>query len=237
MFLGSIGYFVIEDIIGAIKKKRFIHISFHTKIVLTASLIIYLVSIMLLKIAEPNLTWLEAVFTSVTARTTGFSTINMAGTLPITKLIISFLMIIGGAPGSTSGGIRITSIAILALTVRATLRNKKNVVVYYKKIDLQTIRQAITNIVICAMLVLISMFIMEKVQIMRLDNNLFMCASAFSATGLSVTNVAKMNFASKVILEALMYIGRVGPISILSILIFKKKENQNIEYVSGNVML
>ena len=154
-----------------------------------------------------------------------------------TKLIISFLMIIGGAPGSTSGGIRITSIAILALTVRATLRNKKNVVVYYKKIDLQTIRQAITNIVICAMLVLISMFIMEKVQIMRLDNNLFMCASAFSATGLSVTNVAKMNFASKVILEALMYIGRVGPISILSILIFKKKENQNIEYVSGNVML
>lgn len=237
MFLGSIGYFVIEDIIGAIKKKHFIHISFHTKIVLTASLIIYLVSIMLLKIAEPNLTWLEAVFTSVTARTTGFSTINMAGTLPITKLIISFLMIIGGAPGSTSGGIRITSIAILALTVRATLRNKKNVVVYYKKIDLQTIRQAITNIVICVMLVLISMFIMEKVQIMRLDNNLFMCASAFSATGLSVTNVAKMNFASKVILEALMYIGRVGPISILSILIFKKKENQNIEYVSGNVML
>ncbi len=129
--------FVIEDIIGAIKKKRFIHISFHTKIVLTASFIIYLVSIMLLKIAEPNLTWLEAVFTSVTARTTGFSTINMAGTLPITKLIISFLMIIGGAPGSTSGGIRITSIAILALTVRATLRNKKDVIVYYKKIDLQ----------------------------------------------------------------------------------------------------
>lgn len=237
MFLGSIGYFVIEDIIGAIKKKRFIHISFHTKIVLTASLIIYLVSIMLLKIAEPNLTWLEAVFTSVTARTTGFSTINMAGMLPITKLIISFLMIIGGAPGSTSGGIRITSIAILALTVRATLRNKKDVVVFYKKIDLQTIRQAITNIVICLVLVLISMFIMEKVQIMRLDNNLFMCASAFSATGLSVTNVAKLNFASKVILEALMYIGRVGPISILSILIFKKKENQNIEYVSGNVML
>ena len=237
MFLGSIGYFVIEDIIGAIKKKRFIHINFHTKIVLTTSLIIYLISIILLKIAEPNLTWLEAVFTSVTARTTGFSTINMAGTLPITKLIISFLMIIGGAPGSTSGGIRITSIAILALTVRATLRNKKDVIVYYKKIDLQTIRQAITNIVICLVLVLISMFIMEKVQIMRLDNNLFMCASAFSATGLSVTNVANMNFTSKVILEALMYIGRVGPISILSILIFKKKENQNIEYVSGNVML
>ena len=237
MFLGSIGYFVIEDIIGCIKKKSFLHISFHTKIVLISSAIIYLLSIILIKIAEPNLTVLEAIFTSVTARTTGFSTINMSETLPITKLILSFLMLIGGAPGSTSGGIRITSIAILVLTVRATLRNKKDIVIFYKKIDLQTIRQAITNIVICCTLVLISMFVMEKVQVMRLDNNLFMCASAFSATGLSVTNVAEMNFASKIILTALMYIGRVGPISILSILILKKKENQNIEYVAGNIML
>ena len=237
MVLGSIGYFVIEDIITCMKKRNFSHIGFNTKIVLTASGIIYAISIILIKIAQPNLTWLETIFTSVTARTTGFTTINMKEILPVTKLLISFLMIIGGAPGSTSGGIRITSIAILVLTVRATLRNKKDIVVYYKKIDLRTIRQAITNIFICCLLVLISMFIMEKVQVMRLDNNLFMCASAFSATGLSVTNLASMNFLSKSILTGLMYIGRVGPISILSILIFKKKENQNIEYVSGSVML
>ena len=237
MVLGSIGYFVIEDIITCMKKRNFSHIGFNTKIVLTASGIIYAISIILIKIAQPNLTWLETIFTSVTARTTGFTTINMEEILPVTKLLISFLMIIGGAPGSTSGGIRITSIAILVLTVRATLRNKKDIVVYYKKIDLRTIRQAITNIFICCLLVLISMFIMEKVQVMRLDNNLFMCASAFSATGLSVTNLASMNFLSKSILTGLMYIGRVGPISILSILILKKKENQNIEYVSGSVML
>ncbi len=237
MVLGSIGYFVIEDIITCMKKRNFSHIGFNTKIVLTASGIIYVISIILIKIAQPNLTWLETIFTSVAARTTGFTTINMEEILPVTKLLISFLMIIGGAPGSTSGGIRITSIAILVLTVRATLRNKKDIVVYYKKIDLRTIRQAITNICICCLLVLISMFIMEKVQVMRLDNNLFMCASAFSATGLSVTNLASMNFLSKAILTGLMYIGRVGPISILSILILKKKENQNIEYVSGSVML
>ena len=237
MVLGSIGYFVIEDIITCMKKRNFSHIGFNTKIVLTASGIIYAISIILIKIAQPNLTWLETIFTSVTARTTGFTTINMEEILPVTKLLISFLMIIGGAPGSTSGGIRITSIAILVLTVRATLRNKKDIVVYYKKIDLRTIRQAITNIFICCLLVLISMFIMEKVQVMRLDNNLFMCASAFSATGLSVTNLASMNLLSKAILTGLMYIGRVGPISILSILILKKKENQNIEYVSGSVML
>lgn len=237
MFLGSVGYFVMEDIISCIKKKSFIHISFHTKIVLVTSLIIYAVSIVLIKLSEPNLTILQTIFTSVTIRTTGFSTININNTSPITKLLISFFMLIGGAPGSTSGGIRITSIAILALTVRSTLRNKKDVVVYYKKIDIQTIKQAITNIVICCTLVLIAMFILEKVQIISLDKNLFMCVSAFSATGLNVVNMDNMNFIAKCVLAILMYIGRVGPISILSILILKKKEKQDVEYVAGNIML
>ena len=237
MFLGSIGYFVIEDIIECIKKKSFIHISFHTKIVLVTSLIIYIVSIILIKIAEPSLTILQTIFTSVNVRTTGFSTINMSNTTTMTKLIISLLMMIGGAPGSTSGGIRITSFAILALIVRDTLRNKKDIVVYYKKIDMQTIRQAITNIVICCILVLTAMFLFDKVQDIGLDKNLFMCVSAFSATGLSVVDVSNLNFAAKIILVILMYIGRVGPISILSIFILKKKENKNVEYVSGNVML
>ena len=237
MFLGSIGYFVMEDIIRCIKKKSFTHISFHTKIVVWASVIIYIISLVLIKIEQPNLTILQALFTSVSARTTGFATINMSSTNVITKLLISFLMMIGGAPGSTSGGIRITSFAILVLMVRATLRNKKDIVVFYKKIDMQTVRQAITNIVICSVLVLISMFALEKVENLGLDKNLFMCASAFSATGLTVVNTGALSMGAKLILTALMYIGRVGPITIISILILNKKENPNIEYVSGNVML
>ena len=71
----------------------------------------------------------------------------MSETLPITKLILSFLMLIGGAPGSTSGGIRITSIAILVLTVRATLRNKRDVVAFYKKIDVHDLKKELINLI------------------------------------------------------------------------------------------
>ena len=237
MILGGIGYFVIEDIIRCIKKKSFIHIELHTKIVLATTLIIYLISIILIKISEPNLTICELLFTVVTARTTGFSTIDMGKTNVMTKIIISILMLIGGAPGSTSGGIRITSIAILALTVHATLRNKKDIVVFYKKIDMQTIRQAITNIVISCVIVTIAIFGFSMVQDLSLDRILFMCSSAFSATGLTVTNVGELGIVSKLILGILMFIGRVGPISILSIFILNKNENSNIKYVSGNVML
>ena len=75
------------------------------------------------------------------------------------------------------------------------------------------------------------------VQDLSLDRILFMCSSAFSATGLTVTNVGELGIVSKLILEILMFIGRVGPISILSIFILNKNENSNIKYVSGNVML
>ena len=64
-----------------------------------------------------------------------------------------------------------------------------------------------------------------------------MCASAYSATGLTVVDVATLNIIAKIILITLMYIGRVGPISILSILILNKKENTDVEYVQGSVML
>lgn len=237
MVLGSVGFFVIEDVIKCIKKKSFIHLEFHTKIVLVTSGVLYLISILAIKISEPNLTFMQVLFTSVTSRTTGFSTINMESINGVTKIIISLLMMIGGAPSSTSGGIRVTSIAIIVLTVYSTLRNKKDVIAFYKKIDVQTIKQAVTNIFISSVIVIIAVMLFVKVQDIGIEKTLFMCVSAFSATGLSVVNVGSLEVISKWILIILMYIGRVGPISILSIFFFNKKENKDIEYVSGNVML
>lgn len=237
MLLGSIGFFVIEDIIQCIKNRSFLHIKFHTKIVLATSLIIYVMSIIILKILEPKLTILQLLFTSATARTTGFSIVNMASLSEYTKVFISILMMIGGAPGSTSGGIRITSIAVMFLVTHAVLRDKKEITIFYKKIDLQTVRQAIANIIICNIVVAIGVIVFSKVENIGLIDNLFMCVSSFSATGLATVNAGLLMVASKLVLMLLMFIGRIGPIALLSIFIFNKKENKNIEYVSGNLML
>lgn len=237
MIFGGIGFFVIEDLVQCIKEKSFIHLSFHTKIVLVTTVVIDLCSILFIKITEPNLTILQVLFTTSTARTTGFSTIPMETTTPLTKVVLSILMMIGGAPGSTSGGIRITSIAVLVLTVHSTLKNKKNVTAFYRRIDEQTIKQAITNIVIGNLIILIAVLVLTKIQNMELVKILFMCVSAFSATGLTVTNVGSLTIISQAILMVLMFIGRVGPISIVSLFIINKNENKKIEYVSGNLML
>ena len=237
MLLGGIGFFVIEDLIECIKNKTFIHMKFQTKIVLTTTIFIYTISVIILKVAEPSLTIFQALFISASSRTTGFTTANLANKNALVKLIISILMMIGGAPGSTSGGIRITSISVIFLITHATLKNKKEITCFYKKIDAETIKQAITNIVICSLIVLIGIFAFSLVQNIDLINNVFMCVSAFSATGLSVLDVGLLNLTSKIILMLLMVIGRVGPISLLSAFILNKKENRNIEYVSGSLMI
>ena len=101
----------------------------------------------------------------------------MGDTNSITKIIISLLMMIGGAPSSTSGGIRITSIAIIFLTIRSALRNKKDVISFYKKIDFQTIKQALTNIFISSIIVFIAILLFVKIQDIELSNVLFMWKS------------------------------------------------------------
>ena len=89
MILGGVGFFVIEEIIECIKKGNFIHLGFNTKIVLTTTLIIYIISVILIKILQPDLTIMQVMFTSVTSRTTGLSTVNMENINTVTEVLIS----------------------------------------------------------------------------------------------------------------------------------------------------
>ena len=98
MLLGGIGFFVIEDITICMKKRSIIHMSFHTKMVLWTTFIIYFLSIVITKLIDPNITVLQAMFMGAATRTTGFSTVNMENASPLIKLFFSILMMIGGAP-------------------------------------------------------------------------------------------------------------------------------------------
>ena len=237
MLLGGIGFFIIEDLIKCFKKKSILHMEFHTKIILTSTLVIYTLSVILIKIAEPSLSILQTLFTAATCRTTGFSTVNLGETSSMLKLILSILMMIGGAPGSTSGGIRITSIAVVILIMKSVFENKKDVICFYKKIDDNTIKQAITNIFLSITIVFIGILLFARIQDISLVDNIFMCVSSFSATGLNVFSPSILNTIAKFILMTLMFIGRVGPISIVSVFILNKTENKNVEYVSGKLIL
>ncbi len=239
IILGGIGFFVLEDLFACLKNKTIKKLQFHSKLVLSTTILVLFVSVLLIKLMEPSLTLLQACFTSVTLRTAGFSTVNMAECSQATRIIAVILMFIGGAPGSTSGGIRIVVFAILILTIAGTLRNKKETVIFYREINQNMLRKAVTITGLSMFVILVAVILMIYFDDIGLENIIFHCVSAFSATGLGIMDLSILNVFGKIILMAIMFIGRVGPITAVSLFIVDKKQtnNGNIKFVEGKLML
>lgn len=235
IILGGIGFFVIEDIL--IHKNDLKKIQFQSKLVLSSTAILLISSIFLIKIMQPDFSVLNSAFTAITLRTAGFSTVNLANCNMITKLFCIFLMFIGGAPGSTSGGIRIVVFAILILTTSATLRNKREVVVFNKKVNTGYIRKSVTVVVLSLAVILMGIIGFLYLNNVGGMNIIFYCFSMFSAVGIGLLNPIVLNVFGKIISIALMFIGRVGPVAAISLLLIDKKNNERIKYPDGNLIL
>lgn len=176
-----------------------------------------------------------AFFMSVTPRTAGFSTFNMSGLMPITVLWMIMLMWIGASPMSTGGGVKTTTIGIAFLNIWHTLRGRNHIEIRKRRISEITVNRAFIIIfgsilVICIGLMLLAWF-EPQVPLMAL---LFETVSAFSTVGLSLDITPTLGDASRVVLICLMFVGRVGLISILSCII-KTKSYLNYEYPSESI--
>lgn len=237
IILGGIGFLVIDDIVQAWKNKSIGKLRFQSKIVLVTTGILLAFSVGYIKLMEPHLTLIEAMFTAVTLRTAGFSTINMANCSNATIMMGIILMFIGGAPGSTSGGIRIVVFAVLVLSMIATLKNKKEVVVFYRKIRMDTIMKAITITGWSMLAVLVGVITMSFFNDIGLKNIIFHCVGSFSDTGLGLVPTSLLNSVGKVVIMTLMFIGRLGPIVAFRVFFNTEKENKDVKYVDAELML
>ena len=193
----------------------------------------------MIKILEPGLSIIETIFTSVSLRSAGFYSVDLAKCSVATKILFMILMFIGGAPGSTAGGIKVVVFFILVLAVISTLKNRKEIVIFYRKINYSLVYKAITITGISLLVVLLAIINMEIFNNIGLGNIAFLCVSVFSTTGLSVTKLDLLNNAGKIIMMILMGIGRLGPIVAFRLFfnLNKKPENSEIEYVEGKLIL
>ena len=217
MILGGIGFLPINDYINN-KSKKFKKLKLQSKIVIIYSFALILISTIGLKIFEgSNISWLNALFMGATARNTGLYTVSVSTMTVPSKLFILILMIVGGAPGSTAGGIKVVVFAVLEAVVITTLLGKKEVVLFWRKIDENTIRLSVTILAMFIVIILIATMAIVALNNFGLFDVLFACVSGISSTGLSSTSMQILNNAGKFILMTLMFIGRVGPLSILAI--------------------
>jgi trk system potassium uptake protein TrkH len=245
IIFGGLGFVVIMDLRrniflkGGIKK-----LSLHSKIVIATTVMLITFGLISFFISEYNNTMkgmsfsnrmMSSFFQSVTCRTAGFNTISQTNLSYSSILLSLILMFIGASPGSTGGGIKTTTFAIMVLAIISILTGKSNVSAFKKKISVHGIKEAISLIGISIgflMLLLFALFIVTDGSFQEVT---FEAVSAFGTVGLSMGFTSSLNFAGKIIIILLMYLGRIGPLTILYALaqrVVKKRVNYLEENIS-----
>jgi trk system potassium uptake protein TrkH len=221
IIIGGIGFIVIRDILT---KKKWSALSLYSKIVLKTTLFLIVFGALFVKIFEwSNVTWLEAIFQSVTTRTAGFSTVDMNLFSYSTLMVIMIMMFIGASPNSTGGGVKTTTIYLLFKSISSFLRGKPTII-NKRKVDHGTRQKAFTLVLLALFSIFVVFVLLSKIESgnpnyeMTFVNMLFETFSAFGTVGLSMGITPHLMPISKILISVLMFLGRLGPITIFGIM-------------------
>lgn len=217
IIVGGIGFIVWDDIKE--NKLAFKKYSFHAKLTLSTTAVLLLTGTVLYYIFEANNTFadmslgkglLNAFFTSTTTRTAGFNSVPTGDMTGASKMLTYILMFIGGSSGSTAGGIKTTTFAVICMAVVSVIKQSDTCERFGRRVSDKIIRKAVAVIFTNLFLVIISAFIISTVQ-PSLDFNdiLFECFSAMGTVGMSTGITSSLSLISKIVITALMFIGRV----------------------------
>ena len=236
MILGSIGIFAIEDL-KKHKLRNFNRFKLQTKIILVYSAILIVLPTVMLKILEPSISVLNSLFMSASARSTGLAITSVQEFSQSSKILMIILMFIGGSPASTAGGVRIVSTAIILSTVFSTIRGREHTIMFWKEIPASTVRKAFTTFLLFIVLLSITTMFLAYYSDLNLLNIVFESVSAVTNTGLTITDINDINLVGDAILMLLMFIGRVGPLTLILVFINEDEKNNYLEYPSEDVIL
>jgi trk/ktr system potassium uptake protein len=229
---GSIGFPVIYELTR--RRLRTRHWSTHTRITIYGTavlLVIGFLAMLVLEWSNPNTfgplgvpdKLLAAFFQGTTPRTAGLNTVDFAAMHSETLLITDWLMFIGGGSAGTSGGIKVTTFVLLAYVIWAEVRAERDVVAGRRRIAESTQRQALTVALLGVALVALGTFALLMMTDAPLEAVFFEAMSAFATTGLSLGITPTLGPAGQFVIIALMYIGRVGTITIASALALSER--------------
>ena len=242
---GGLGFMVWVELAEHRKKRR---LFLHAKVVLQFSVIFWVGGAALQALLE----WsnprtmgglsvpgkiMAALFQSVSTRTAGMNTIDLAACSPISKLLMSVLQFIGAAPGSTGGGVKVTTFAVLILTIRSVAQGRDDCVIGGHHIESKTVYRALTIIVIGAVAAFGSAVVVyyNTAETVSVIDCIFESCSAFGTVGLSVGVTGQLNTGAKLLYMACMFMGRVGPVSLAISLTAKPDDNKRKVLPVGHI--
>ena len=243
--VGGLGFFVWEDLLRARSPRR---LSPYSKLVLamTAALIAGGTLFFLLEewsnpatLGEmgPGQKAYNALFQSVTLRTAGFDAIGQGGLSDSSKAFSSIWMLIGGSSGSTAGGLKTATVAVLLLALRAGLTGKDQVVFRGRSVPLPRVLSAVNLVLVMGLIFLVCSMVISTLEGLPYMDCAFEVASAMGTVGLTTGITPELTRISQSILIVLMYLGRVGILSFSIALMTGKRRPAKLHYPEINVMI
>lgn len=223
--VGGIGFLTWDDFVQ--NKLKFKKYRMQSKLILLTTGILIIVPAIWFFFGEfSNVKFSErfcqSFFQAITPRTAGFNTADLTKLTGVGKALIVVLMLIGGSPGSTAGGMKTTTAAVLFANMFATFKKKKSVKCFGRRMDDEVIKTASVILMLYLVLFLISGFVISAVEKLPIGICLFETASAIGTVGLTLGITPSLGVISKLVLIALMFFGRVGGLTLIFAAVSKK---------------
>ena len=249
IIIGGLGFMVWKDLYEYRRNKNFL---LHTKVVLVMTICLILGGTIFFLAFEYNnpatmggLSFFEklnaAYFHSVVSRTAGFNSLPTNDMRDISKLGTVILMFIGAAPGSTGGGIKVTTFGVILLTIISQIKGSDDTIIFNKRVPHFVTNKALAITGLSGMLVIIVTIVLlafESGPMINMINVLYEVTSAFGTVGLSTGITPSLTNISKLFLIITMFLGRVGPVSFAFALTLKSRKNTtDIVYPEGKIMV
>ena len=218
IIIGGIGFLTWDDIW---EKKGHVHgYRMQSKVILLTTLLLIVFPAIFFFFADfGNLPFharcLASLFQSVTPRTAGFNTVNLSAMSGASKGLMILLMLIGGSPGSTAGGIKTTTLAVLLANAAATFRRRENVQFFGRRVDSSTVRTAGTLLIMYLFLFFSGAILISAYEALPFSSCLYETASALGTVGLTLGLTPQLHLPSQLVLIVLMYLGRVGGLTLI----------------------
>lgn len=252
--IGGIGFIVVTDIhsyiLKKIKNKRsHPHLNVHSIIVIVSTLALLFIGTIVFFIFEndhtlKHMNFFEklnaSLFQSSSARTAGFFSVPIGNETDATKFFTMILMFIGAAPASTGGGVKVTTFVVLMATVVSILKGHTETIILKHKVSKNTVYKALSIVIIGLFLVFVSAITIDNIESEKnipVTDIFIETISAFATVGLSSGITACLSIISKLILSFAMFVGRVGPISLILALTFKRATRSDTILPEGKIIV
>lgn len=245
IIIGGLGFTVLLEIyeFKGIKK-----LSLHSKLVIITSLILIVGGTILMFLFEINNTatfgnmnmkdkLLNSFFASVSPRTAGFNSVVTTDMTMASKFLTIILMIIGGSPGSTAGGLKTVTCGILFLTVLSVIRGREDTEVFGRRFTKEVVYKSFTIVFIALALVIGVTMVLSYTEVgASFIDLLYEATSALGTVGLTLGLTPNLSSIGKVLIMIMMYLGRVGPLTVMLALTRKKKKS-GYKYPEGKILI